>query len=805
MFVKAHLRLITALLLFIPQFSAVSFGLAVAAQMSQIDEAGQLYQIGVQQFNQGQFEQAFATFEQVLQLFRESGDRRNEAAVLTTLGTVYLRVGQYRNALEAYQQALAIQQSVGDRSGEGKTLSNIGSVYANQGQYEQALKLYKQALAIRQDLGDRLGVGTTVSNLGSIYSQLGQYAQALHFYEQALAIRRDIGDLAGVSITLGNLGAISNSLGQYAQARQYYEQALDIRQDIGDRAGTGTVLSNLGAIYTSLKQPDRAIEFYKQALAIFQGVNDKAGAGNTLDRIGLGYAKQGHYAQALQFYEQALAIRQDLGDRSGIGTTLNNIGLAYANAGQLDQAIEFYRQALAMRQTIGDKAGEGMTLSNLGEAYSQLGQSANAEKALFSSIQALESLRPGLTDADKISIFETQAYTYTLLQKALVAQNKTTMALEVAERGRARAFVELLASRLSPNAYPQSIEPPKIAQIQQIAKEQNATLVEYSLTEQSLYIWVVKPTGEVAFRQVERNESNLTEVVKRSREVDGAQELAQLYQFLIKPIAALLPTNPNEHVIFIPHQSLFLVSFNALRDEQGKYLIEKHTLLTAPAIQVLALTRQQRQQVSGTEILVVGNPEMPKFPPQLGSLPPLFPLPEAEVEAKAIAEIFSTQAITGKQATETAIAKKMPSARIIHLATHGFLDDVQGLGIPGTIALAPSSEDNGFLTAGEIINMNLSAQLAVLSACDTGRGQITGDGVIGLSRSFISAGVPSVVVSLWAIPDEPTALLMTEFYRNLQLQQMDKAQALRQAMLTTLKQHPNPTEWAAFTLIGESQ
>ena len=296
----------------------------------------------------------------------------------------------------------------------------------------------------------------------------------------------------------------------------------------------------------------------------------------------------------------------------------------------------------------------------------------------------------------------------------------------------------------------------------------------------------------------------MAEVVRRSREVDGAQELSQLYQFLIKPIAAHLPTDPNEHVIFIPHQSLFLVSFNALRDEQGKYLIENHTILTAPAIQVLALTRQQRQQASGSEILVVGNPEMPEFPSQNGeSPPPLFPLPEAEAEAKAIAEIFSTQAITGKQATETAIAQKMPSARIIHLATHGFLDDVQGLGVPGTIALAPSSEDNGFLTSGEIIEMKLSAQLAVLSACDTGRGQITGDGVIGLSRSFISAGVPSVIVSLWAIPDEPTALLMTEFYRQLQ-QNPDKAQALRQAMLSTLKQHPNPTEWAAFTLIGES-
>jgi CHAT domain-containing protein len=101
--------------------------------------------------------------------------------------------------------------------------------------------------------------------------------------------------------------------------------------------------------------------------------------------------------------------------------------------------------------------------------------------------------------------------------------------------------------------------------------------------------------------------------------------------------------------------------------------------------------------------------------------------------------------------------------------------------------------------------MKLQAELVVLSACDTGRGKITGDGVIGLSRSLISAGVPSVMVSLWSIPDSPTAELMSQFYTNLKERRMDKAQALRQAMLTTMKTHPSPRDWAAFTLIGESE
>ena len=194
---------------------------------------------------------------------------------------------------------------------------------------------------------------------------------------------------------------------------------------------------------------------------------------------------------------------------------------------------------------------------------------------------------------------------------------------------------------------------------------------------------------------------------------------------------------------------------------------------------------------------------MPSIPDSTGKLQQLASLPGAETEAKAIAQLLNTQAITGKDATKSAILQKLSSARIIHLATHGLLDDFKGFGVPGAIALAPSSNDNGLLTSSEILDMKLNAELVILSACDTGRGTITGDGVIGLSRSLITAGVPSLIVSLWSVPDAPTASLMTEFYQNLK-QSPDKAQALRSAMLTTMKQHPDPKDWAAFTLIGEA-
>ena len=343
--------------------------------------------------------------------------------------------------------------------------------------------------------------------------------------------------------------------------------------------------------------------------------------------------------------------------------------------------------------------------------------------------------------------------------------------------------------------------------------------------ESALYIWVIPPTGKITFHQVDlkplwqKHNASLTSLIignqeflaVRSRSSLGSTQpqpdLPTLHQLLIEPIASLLPKDPNARVIFIPQGSLFQVPFPALQDANGTYLIEKHTILTAPSIQVLDLTRQQRQKLaqkpvnSGTA-LVLGNPTMPSVSSPGAPKQQLSALPGAEAEAIAIAPLLNTQAITGAQGTKAAIVQKMPQASIIHLATHGLLDDVRGLG--SAIALAPSGSDDGLLTAEEIFDMKLQANLVVLSACNTGEGRITGDGVIGLSRSLISAGVPSVIVSLWAVPDAPTAELMQSFYQNLQ-NNPDKAQALRQAMLATMKTHPGPRNWAAFTLIGEAE
>ena len=247
-------------------------------------------------------------------------------------------------------------------------------------------------------------------------------------------------------------------------------------------------------------------------------------------------------------------------------------------------------------------------------------------------------------------------------------------------------------------------------------------------------------------------------------------------------------------MILIPQSSLFLVPFPALQNSEGEYLIEQYTLQIAPSIQTLAIRKPEQSHITTakSQALIVGNPEpMPE---------PLSQLTGAEAEAKAIANILQTTPIIGQAATETAVIAKMKGAKLIHLATHGLFDEHQGL--QSSLAFSTSDNSDGFLTAKEILDLNLQAELVVLSACNTGRGTITGDGVVGLSRSFLLAGAENTLVSLWYVPDLATSALMTNFYHQLQYN-LPEPQALRQAILSTMQEYPSPRDWAAFMLVGQ--
>jgi CHAT domain-containing protein/Tfp pilus assembly protein PilF len=730
------------------------------------------------------------------------------ADLLMLKGYVQYLDNQFTPALQSWQKSLEIYQKLGKRQAEGAALSNLGLVYEARGNYLKAIKNYKKSLLIAQEIEDRKGQGYVFLNLGNVYCNLGQYNPALNLYQQGLEIAQELPEIS-----------------------------LDV-----------SVFNNLGNIYQILGDLNRAIDFFYKGLRKAQVIKNYQIEANIYGNLGWVHYLQGEYDLAIDNYKQSLKIKREIGDSRGEVHTISRLGLLYGDLGELDRAIEHHQRGLAISREIEYATGELDTLKNLGEAYLISGNLQEAQQNLYNAIKLGEFLRLQLSELEetKVTFFETQDLTYRILQKVLIFQNKIQEALEISERGRSRELVELLSGKLRETTESGFlVAHTSIEQIIKIAKQQCATIVEYSIIydkfrvekklqikESELFIWVIQPTGVVNFRKVnlkslwQEDKTTLADLVAMTRESIGVrgrdavrvrkmtskdidnQRLKQLYDKLIQPIADCLPQNENEKVIFIPHESLFLVPFPALQDTRGNYLIEQHTILTVPSIEILNLTRQRCQQVkiaAKKEVVVVGNPKMPKVFVDIGQpLEQLRPLPGAKREAEIIAEILNTTAITGDIATKISILPKLFEARIIHFATHGILNYSEGLDVPGAIALAPSESDDGVLSAVEILNLKLNAELVVLSACDTGKGLLTGDGVTGLSRSLIVAGVPSIIVTLWAVPDNPTADLMAIFYQNLS-KGLDKAQALRQAMLTIMKQHPNsPKTWAAFTLIGEA-
>ncbi|MFG6103151.1 CHAT domain-containing tetratricopeptide repeat protein [Leptothoe sp. EHU-05/26/07-4] len=811
-------------------------------------EAAQIqYQQAKNFLRMGSSRAALRPLTMASELYRSAGDPIGEHNSLVDLSFAHYRLGDFNRAQQTLNQAnqltIPASTAVAQRH-RGFLMQAL--IWLEQGNITRSWQQLRQVQrGFLQDFSEQNRLNLA---LGEVYRHTGQYGRALDTLHATLSRSSDRVDRTRA---LGEVGSLYYMLGDYGQAESAYQTALGEARSVGYWEGIPRYLNGLGHVYRQQQTYDKARATYLEAkdIAISQGQWHELA--NILNSLGELYAEQGAFNKALETFTEALGYR-DKYVGPEYSRTLDHLGQLYVRQDR-ETALEYFNDAYAWARHHHDEVGQINALSGLAEIYRAKGNLSQAKETLYGVLDKFEALEPGLQDSNKVSLFETQSYRYDQLQQVLIEQGDMEAALVVAERGRARAFVELLAAQTLETATPVPVADLTIAHIKALAKKQGTTLVQYSIIRQpspgrsqfndrTLFIWVVNPDGEIAFEQVDLTQQPhaLRDKLTASQDSLGVRgfnswgggvqtaqasqdmaqaDLKQLYDLLIAPIAQYLPEAPAEKVIIVPHRELFLVPFPALQNAQGQYLIENHTLGTTPSLQTLHFLQQRLVQQSGEALVVgidraqaasaviVGNPEMPSVPFRVGGPPmPLTDLPGAEAEAVAIAPILNTVPLLGTAATETAVRERLADADIIHLATHGLLDERHGLS--SAIALTPTREkgdrdqpDDGLLTAQEVMQLDLKADLVVLSACNTGRGQITGDGVVGLSRSFLAAGANNLVASLWAVPDEATAMLMTEFYQQLQIEP-DKAVALRQAMLHTLADHPDPRDWAAFFLIG---
>jgi len=299
------------------------------------------------------------------------------------------------------------------------------------------------------------------------------------------------------------------------------------------------------------------------------------------------------------------------------------------------------------------------------------------------------------------------------------------------------------------------------------------------------------------------------------------QAWRELYKILISPVRDGLPPN-GSHLTIVPHGPLFRLSFAALQDADGHYLVENYSLNYAPSLGVLRLTGERKQQLGkpSPSYLIVADP---KIAPDLSKDQGLPSLPGARVEARSLVRQLphgETTLLAGTEASKKAVLDNSAGKTVLHLATHAIVSDNQ----PFDSFLVLSAGDKSpptesRLTVQEIYGMDLQTNLVVLSACRTALGKLSGDGIAGLTRAFFYGGAPSVMATLWDVADEPTSLLISDFYKALQ-KDPDKSQALRFAQLRLIRQlragrvkvntslgsltlSEDPVFWAGFVLQGE--
>ena len=810
------------------------------------DRAGEgraLGNLGVTYDKQGRHERAIEFFEQHLAIAREIGDRAGEGRAFGNLGVAHRNLGQLERAIGFYEKDLAISREMGDRMGEGRATGNLGVAYFSLGQFERAIDFHEQHLTIAREIGDLAGESRALGNLGILYESLGEYERAIAFYEQTATLVREMGDRAGEGTTLGNLGNAYARLRRYERAIDFYEQHLAVAREIGDRGGEGRALGNLGITYDNLGRYRRAIDFSEQHLAIAREIGDRAGEARSLYTLARGQRGAGDAIAALSAVEESLELVETLRAevtsddlRTSFFATVRDRYTFY-----IDLLLELHRQNPdagydARSFEASERSRARSLLDLLAESDTDLHKDIDPvlleeEQRLRAEFEAIErerirlGLSGGLTNAKRAELGDRLAATL---------QRQRDLVLEIRSNNPSYADIN----------YP---EPLSLEEVRRQVLDEDTVLLQYHLGAERSFLWVVAPDSfavrELPPRQdIEdavaafRTAATHQLIRKLPREID--EKADPLTATLLGPARDAIA---DRRLLIVADGALHRLPFAALsvpgtdRPEDGYVpLIVRHEIVSVPSTTVLANLREQtaRREPAPKTLAIFADPvfggsDDPRTPgdanlaagegladlPRAGIQIPPDRLPGTEREARAILGLVGdrgqTFAALGFDANRArAVSAELGNYRIVHFATHGFAnDDEPGLsGLVLSLVDESANPTNGFLRLADIFNLRLSAELVVLSACDTGLGKtVGGEGTLGLARGFAYAGAPRLLLSLWNVDDEGTSVLMQQFYRNHLQVGSSPAAALRAAQLEMLREPAfrSPYYWAAFSFQGE--
>jgi CHAT domain-containing protein/tetratricopeptide (TPR) repeat protein len=796
-----------------------------------------------------------------LELARRLNNRLGEAVALNNISTVYNNSAEWSQSIEFTNQALAGFRSLGDRRREATALSNLGTSYNFLGEPARALLYLDQAVTIYREVNDRAGESASTASMAYAYSVLGQPAEAVNHYERAVELARAAGDRRGEGVRLYQLGRAQAGMGQREQALSRYQESLRLLQDSGDLRESAGVIGNIAEIYRSNARRDEAREKYRQALDIFRAVGDR----NSIARMLAGLARverdDGNFDEARRQIEAALGAIEEVRTLAGGGESRASYFASNQQAYQFDidllmhqgqRALAFETSERARARSLLDMLSESRTGLREGadpellarERTTQQLLSAKSERLMqMSGRKGYESQEAALKD--DLGRLETE---YAQIEQVIRAKSPHYAALTQPKPASLQEIQrEVLDGRTLLLEYSLGDERSYLWAVERDSIEAYE-LPGRAAIEQAVLTVIELVTARGTAARAELPNDRAARIATADAALPAA--LAKLSGIILSPAAERLG---DRSLAIVADGALQSLPFAMLPEPRGNEpLVARHEVVLLPSASVVAELRRENagRTRAPNVVAVLADPVFdpadarltskaaPKFArpsssgdatagddlrllEHLANTPEgsaqeakmVIPrLPYTREEADAIVKVagaaHSLEALDSSASRDTAISGKLAQYRYVHFATHGFLDAER----TGLSALVLSLVDggkqpqDGFLRVNDIYNMRLSADLVVLSACQTGLGkEVRGEGVMGLTRAFLYAGAARVIVSLWNVNDRATAELMAGLYRGMLRQGKTPAAALRAAQLELRKQKrwESPYYWAAFVQHGE--
>ena len=835
---------------------------------------------------QGKYQKAEPLYQRSLAIREQALGKSHPdyAVALNSLALLYEVQGKYQQAEALYQRSLVIsEKTLGNSHPDvANALNNLAELYRLQRSYQKAETLYQRSLAISEKtLGNsHPNVAITLNNLAALYQAQGNYQKAESLYQRSLSIiEKALGkENPDVASSLNNLAALYQAQKKYQQAEVLYQRSLAISEKaLGNlHPDVASSINNLALLYATQGKYQQAEPLYQRSLLIRENVLGKShpDVAQSLNNLALLYEAQGDIPRSIDFSKRRLEVEeQNLNLIFFVGSEQRKQDYA-----RIFRATTYSTISLSLQDARNNPVARQLALTTI------LRRKGRVLDAMTDSIQILRTQVENKPEARKlfdewVGVLQQQSALISRKQgKQTPEQYKARFEELEAEKQRLEESISTVSAEFRTENQPVEIKDiqakiPKDAALVEVvqynpynakAKKQNeewgkpryAAAVLRSSFEPKLI-----DLGDAL--AIDKSVSSLREALAARRNIQSGSDeeqtnLRQVHQLarvldkqVMAPIRPLLGNA--QHILLSPDGQLNLVPFEALRDEQGQYLIQRYAFSYLTTGRDLLRVESTAYKLSAPLVLANINYDdadattiandvrgIEQHSSDLANTPCCSPLQNTKEEALAIQNIMpNAQVLFGSAATKAAL-RQVNAPSILHIATHGFFfpDQEKYLRAPGLnadvqnqekvlrlenpllrsgLALAgfnnrnnrnpaPDPANDGVLTALETTGLNLrGTKLVVLSACETGLGDVkVGDGVYGLRRALVIAGSQSQLFTLWRVSDSASKELMVTYYQNLK-HGKDRHEALRKAQLEMLKTsyYQHPYFWAGYIPSGD--